>query len=132
MLGKKKRKNLEDEISFFVTGLSHLADTPIGLKHSPKFMDNPFKHLKKMIKRDIRQYGLVFASSPQKAKYMVIMYADFDNSDGYDCVGYNCFKKSFWGKFPEVNSIRYCGVCGDVNDIRLTRDNSKIIYLSAA
>ena len=130
-MSKKKRRDLEDEISFFESGLSHLTGTPVGLPYSKKFWDNPFKHLKKAIKKRISHHNLTFVTNPKKAKYMVIIFAETDNSDGYDCFGCRCYKKSFWGKFPEVDSLRYCGVCGDVNDMRLTRDNSKVLYLSA-
>ena len=128
---KRKRRNIEDEISFFESGLSSLANTPVGLHYPQKVIENPFRHLKKMVKRRLHKYGLQFSTIPKKAKYMVIIYAEFDNSDGYDCLGFNCYKKSFWGKFPEIDSITYCGVCGDVNRIHLTQDNSKVLYLSA-
>jgi len=127
---KRNNRNIEDEISFFTSGLSDFASiSGIGIGATKRSIGNPFKHLKKIVKKKMRPYGLEFVTIPQEAKYMVIMYAEFDNDDGYDCLGFNCYKKSMLGKFPKVDSIRYPGVCGDVNTLRFNEKNSKVLYL---
>lgn len=76
----------------------------------------------------IKPYDLKIVNTPKTADYEVILFVDFDNEDGYDCVGYKCYPKSKHNKFPEVNSISYSGVCGDVNTLQLTDKNSKILF----
>lgn len=63
------------------------------------------------------------------AEYMVVLFADFENDDGYDCLGYKCYSKFKTGKFPEAESIWYCGVCGEVNKLHFTKENSKVLFL---
>ncbi len=130
MKSKTNNRKIEDELSFIKIGLSDFAATPgIGIGATRKSIGNPFKLLKKLVKKRIRPYELTFVSSPQEAKYMVILYAEFDNDDGYDCLGCMCYKKSMLGKFPKAERINYCGVCGDVNTIRFNEKNSKVLYI---
>ena len=112
-------------------GLSDFASTPgIGIGFTPKSIGNPFRRLKKKLKKEIKPYDLKIVNSPKTANYKVILIADFDNEDGYDCFGYKCYPKSKSNKFPEIKSISYSGVCGDVNTINLTDKNSQILFLS--
>lgn len=130
MKNEKNSRKIEDEISFFASGLADFASIRgISIGATKRAIENPFKLLKKIVKKKMRPYGLQFVAIPQEAKYMVIMYAEFDNDDGYDCLGFNCYKKSVFGKFPKVDCIQYCGVCGDVNTIRFDEKNSKVLYL---
>ncbi len=129
----KKNKNSRDiaeKISFFTMGLSDFNGTPgIGIGFTPKLFGNPFRRLKNKLKERIRPYGLKIVKMPDNADYMVVLFADFENDDGYDCLGCKCYSKSTKGKFPEAESILYCGVCGDVNKLRFTKENSKVLFL---
>lgn len=126
----EKSRNIAEEISFFTMGLADYAGTPgIGIGFNRKLLGNPFRKLKNILKMRIRPYGLKIVKVPENADYMVVLFAEFDNDDGYDCLGYNCYSKSKRGKFPKVESIRYCGVCGDVNTLRFTKANSKVMFL---
>ena len=130
MKKEAKSRNIAEEISFFTRGLSDFAGTPgIGIGFTPKSIGNPFRKLKKKLNENIRPYNLKIINKPEDANYMVILFADFDNDDGYDCFGYTCYPKSKKTFFPNVESIRYCGVEGDVNTLRFTPKNSKIIFL---
>ena len=123
-------RNIAKEISFFKMGLADYAGTPgIGIGFNPKSFGNPFRKLKKKLKEHIRPYNLKIVKSYENADYMVILFADFDNNDGYDCLGFNCYSKSKKGRFPKVESIGYCGVCGDVNTLRFNEDNSRVLFL---
>ena len=129
MKTKENKREIAEKISFLTRGLSDYSATPgIGIGFTPKSIGNPFRRLKKMLKEAIRPYNLKIKNEPESADYMVILFSEFDNEDGYDCLGYTCYTKSR-GKFPEVGAIRYCGVCGDVNTIRFNTKNSRIVYL---
>ena len=81
--------------------------------------------------QDIRPYNLKIVKDQQIADYMVILYSEFDNKDGYDCFGYTCYLKEKKNEFPDVKAIRYCGVCGDVNTLRFNSKNSRVVFLSS-
>lgn len=132
MKTKENKRKIAEQISFFTRGLSDYAGTiGIGIGFTPKSIGNPFRRLKKKLKENIRPYNLKIQNQPESADYMVILFSEFDNDDGYDCLGYKCYTRSIKGKFPDVTSIGYCGVCGDVNTIRFTPKNSKIVFLGS-
>lgn len=130
----KKSKNcryIAKEISFFTMGLADYASIPgIGIGFNRKLLGNPFRKLKRILKMRIRPYSLKIVKVPENADYMVVLFAEFDNEDGYDCLGVQCYSKSKRSKFPKAESISYCGVCGDVNTLRFTNTNSKVLFLA--
>ena len=130
MKKSETRRNIAKEISFFTMGLADYAGTPgIGIGFNRKSLGNPFRKLKNILKKRICPYGLKIVKMPENADYIVVLFAEFDNHDGYDCLGLQCYSKSKRGKFPKVESISYCGLCGDVNTLRFTKANSKVMFL---
>jgi len=124
-------REIAKQISFFTIGLADFAATPgIGIGFTPKSIGNPFRKLKKILKQKIQPYNLKVVKKPELANYMVILYSEFDNEDGYDCFGCQCYPKSKTKQFPNVEAIRYSGVEGDVNTLRFNSKNSKVIFLS--
>lgn len=57
------------------------------------------------------------------AKMTCVLFAEYPDSEGYNIFGCSCFVGC------TDQSIRYCGLCGDVNTLRFTDANSIKVFV---
>lgn len=98
----------------------------IGLTHKRRTAKQNIRKLKKILKQNLKQFNMKIINKPSKYSFCVMLYADLDNSDGYDVIGTYVTKSN-----KPISSIAYCGICGDVNTLYFNSSNSKILYIEA-
>lgn len=108
-------------------GLSYFRGTDgIGLTYQRPTAKQYMRKLKKQLKPKLKELNMKIIDKPGKKGFCVMLYADLNNSDGYDVIGTYVTKSN-----RPISSMAYFGICGDVNTVHFNPNNSKILYITA-
>lgn len=117
---KKDYRKIAEQIELFSRGFSGWEDNPImGIG---KKCD--LNELVKIMEKRISEAGLQILPNEKKAKLVCIAFTQYPDHEGYDVCGCVCFD----AKSKEY-TIKYCGVCGDVNFVNVIAGNHYILYV---